>query len=306
MKFARLAVGLGLAAILAAAPGITPGQLAAGFQNPPDSARPWVYWFWSDGNISREGITADLEAMHRVGIRGVLIMEVDQGIPQGPARFLSAQWRELFQHVFREAARLGIEVNMNNDGGWCGSGGPWITPELSMQVMVWSETHVKGPRRFEAPLPQPKTTQDFYRDIAVLAFPTPAAEGVRMADASPKLTYGVDHKDFDFGKLIDGNPGTVAMLPQEKAGQPHYLNIEFPKPFAAQAITVAVDVWRTSIPAAIEASDDGRRFRPICQFNALWPASSVNFDRVSARYYRVAFPPCGPRTRGSEHRARRS
>src|SRR5438105_1053824 len=79
-------------------------ELERGFHNPPDSAKPWVYWFWSDGNISREGITADLEAMHRVGIRGVLIMEVDQGIPKGPAPFLSPQWRELFQHVVKEAA----------------------------------------------------------------------------------------------------------------------------------------------------------------------------------------------------------
>src|SRR5271157_2895626 len=100
--------------------------LRTAFVNPPESAWPWVYWFWSDGNISREGITADLEAMHRVGIRGVLIMEVDQGIPKGPARFLSPQWRELIQHAVKEATRLGITVNMNNDGGWCGSGGPWI------------------------------------------------------------------------------------------------------------------------------------------------------------------------------------
>ncbi|HWR50871.1 MAG TPA: glycosyl hydrolase, partial [Bryobacteraceae bacterium] len=119
-------------------------DLAKAFRNPPDSAKPWVYWFWSDGNISRDGITADLEAMHRVGIRGVLIMDVDQGIPKGPAPFLSPKWRELFQHVLKEATRLNIEVDMNNDGGWCGSGGPWITPELSMQIVVWSETHVTG------------------------------------------------------------------------------------------------------------------------------------------------------------------
>ena len=81
-------------------------ELAKAFVNPPDEAWPWVYWFWSDGNISREGITADLEAMHRVGIRGVLIMEVDQGIPKGPARFLSPQWRDLFKFVLRKLRGL--------------------------------------------------------------------------------------------------------------------------------------------------------------------------------------------------------
>ncbi len=66
-------------------------DLKSDFVNPPPSARPWVYWFWLNGNITREGITADLEAMKRVGIGGVLIMEVDQGAPQGPVAFAGPQ-----------------------------------------------------------------------------------------------------------------------------------------------------------------------------------------------------------------------
>jgi hypothetical protein len=110
--------------------------LANGFVRPPDSARPWVYWFWLNSNITREGITADLEAMKRVGIGGVLIMEVDQGAPVGEAAFMGTEWRELFKFAVAEAGRLGLEVNMNNDAGWNGSGGPWIKPEQSMQKVV--------------------------------------------------------------------------------------------------------------------------------------------------------------------------
>ena len=65
-----------------------PGELERAFLEPPDGAWPWVYWFVSDGNITREGITADLEAMHRVGIHGVLYMEVDQYVPKGPGALL--------------------------------------------------------------------------------------------------------------------------------------------------------------------------------------------------------------------------
>ena len=83
-----------------------------------------MYWFWLNGNITREGITADLEAMQRAGIGGVLIMEVDQGVPKGPVPFMSDTWQDLFQHVVTEARRLGLEVNMNDDAGWNGSGGP--------------------------------------------------------------------------------------------------------------------------------------------------------------------------------------
>jgi alpha-L-rhamnosidase/Glycosyl hydrolase 2 galactose-binding domain-like len=149
-------------------------DLEAAFRTPPPAVYPWVYWFWLNGNITREGITADLEAMKRVGIGGVLIMDVDQGTPSGPAPFGSPQWRELFKHACAEAGRLGLEVNMHNNAGWCGSGGPWITPELAMQKIVWSEARVEGPKRFEAVLPMPNTVGNYYRDIRILAFPSPA------------------------------------------------------------------------------------------------------------------------------------
>src|SRR6266404_400639 len=57
-------------------------DLQRGFLHPPDSARPWIFWFWLNGNITSNGITADLEAMKRVGIGGVVIMDVVQGTPK--------------------------------------------------------------------------------------------------------------------------------------------------------------------------------------------------------------------------------
>ena len=146
-------------------------DLAADFTRPPDAARPWVYWFWLNGNITSNGITADLEAMKRAGIGGGLIMEVDQGAPVGPMDFMGTPWRELFKHVHAEANRLGLEINMNDDAGWNGSGGPWIKPEQSMQEVTWTETNVAGPLHFEGKLTQPKATAKYYRDIAVQAFP---------------------------------------------------------------------------------------------------------------------------------------
>ncbi|MGB2754187.1 MAG: glycosyl hydrolase [Phycisphaerae bacterium] len=181
-------LSLGLCALLSATVAVATGEdLDKGFLSPPDSARPWVYWFWLNGNITREGITADLEAMKRAGIGGVLIMEVNQGTPKGPVAFMSPDWRELFKHVVAEASRLGLEVNMNNDAGWNGSGGPWIKPEQSMQKIVWSETNIEGPKRFEDALPQPQANHSFYRDIAVLAFPTPGA--FRIAEIQSKALF---------------------------------------------------------------------------------------------------------------------
>lgn len=254
---ARIAIA---ALLLGAAAFCAPPDLKSAFRNPPESARPWVFWFWIEGNISREGITADLEAMRRVGIRGVVIMEVDVFVPKGPVRFLTPQWREMFRHALKEATRLGITIDMNNDGGWCGSGGPWITPELSMQIVVSSETRAGGPRRFSGSLPQPKATSGFYRDIAVVAFPTPPADLPRMDDAGAKFTR-------------DGNVVTI----------------EFPRPFSARSVTIALDSFRAAASGTLAVSDDGAAFRDIRGFNVSWPASSVSFDRVASRRFRLTF-----------------
>src|SRR5204863_4164998 len=135
---------------------MTSSRLEQGFRNPPDSVRPWVYSVWLNRNVTSNGITADLEAMKRVGISGLLIMDVDQGTPKGSATFNSEQWRDLFKHVCVEAHRLGLQVNMNNGPGWCGSGGPWVTPELSMQKVVWTETVLRGLAHCETNLTQPQ------------------------------------------------------------------------------------------------------------------------------------------------------
>ncbi|MCX7016538.1 MAG: glycosyl hydrolase, partial [Candidatus Sumerlaeota bacterium] len=71
-----------------------------------------------------------------------------------------------------EAQRLGLKIATCPCAGWCALGGPWITPEQSMQVLVWSETPVRGPKRFQDRLPQPQTVLGFYRDVAVLAVPS--------------------------------------------------------------------------------------------------------------------------------------
>ena len=179
--------------------------LAAGFAHPPDAARPWVYWMWMDGNLSRDGITADLEAMRAAGLGGVVICEVNVGVPRGPVEFMSPEWRWLFKHVVREAERLGLEVTLNAGPGWTGSGGPWVKPEQSMQHIVAAGVDVAGPSRFDAVLPRParrpaffgeaglpreiKAVMDgFYRDVAVLAFPTPVS-GHPIADIDEKALY---------------------------------------------------------------------------------------------------------------------
>jgi hypothetical protein len=179
-------------------------ELSARFLNPPAEAKPWVYWFVMDGNLRREGITADLEAMKRVGIGGLLFMEVDVGIPKGPMKFMSPPWRELFKHANQEAARLGLQMTMPASPGWTGSGGPWVKPEQSMQKLVSSETNLTGPKPFHAALPPPEKIAGFYRDVAVLAFPTPE-KAYRIDDILEKAIYRRSH--------FSSESGTKAFIP---------------------------------------------------------------------------------------------
>jgi len=187
-------------------------ELAKNFVSPPADARPWVYWFWLNSNITREGITADLEAMKRAGIGGVLIMEVDQGAPVGPVAFMGDQWRDMFKFMISEASRLGIEVNMNNDAGWNGSGGPWVPLDKSMQVVTASEIQVAGGTRFTGQMPMPVTHKGYYRDITVLAFPTPAD------DQNPAYRIrNLDGKSMSSGGMMTGSLDVTkgSAVPQE-------------------------------------------------------------------------------------------
>lgn len=159
-------------ALSAAATAAEP-SLDEGFAEPPATARARTWWHWIDGNVTREGITADLEAMRRVGIHEAQIFNVDQGYPDGPLVFMSPEWLEMFRFAVTEAERLGLEIGFNNGSGWSSSGGPWITPEFGMQRVVYTLSECTGGGRVRLTLPQPETKLGFYRDIAVLAFPTP-------------------------------------------------------------------------------------------------------------------------------------
>ena len=162
--------------------------LAVGFLSPPDSARPHTWWHWMNGNVTKEGITADLEAMQRVGIGGVQIFNAGEGIPAGPVKFNSPEWHEMFSFAVKEADRLGIEVCLHNCAGWSSSGGPWNSKENSMQRLTISETKVSGGQKVSGVLSQPRTEWNVYQDVAVLAFRTPDGEDASMKSAARSET----------------------------------------------------------------------------------------------------------------------
>lgn len=110
------------------------------FMNPPMQARPSTYWMWMNGHITKEGLTADLEYMKRNAYGAAMMFNTGVGIPRGAVDYASPQWEEMTIHAVKEAERLGMELYLQNSPGYSGTGGPWITPEYSMQQLEWTET----------------------------------------------------------------------------------------------------------------------------------------------------------------------
>ena len=151
------------------------------FDAPPESTKPYMYWYWLNNNVSAKGITADIEAMKRAGIGEVYIGHVvSDGIPEGTVPILSPEWWQLVAYAVREGDRIGVRVSMFNGPGWSQSGGPWMKPEQSMRYLVSAETRVTGGRTFSG---VPAKNAKAIQEVAVIAYPVPAQDGATVRPA---------------------------------------------------------------------------------------------------------------------------
>src|SRR6476620_3248223 len=145
LRTQRVVLGV-TAAIVVAAPSAlaqNPTALERSFSTPPDAAKPRVWWHWMNGNVTKEGITADLEWMKRVGIGGFQMFDGGFGVPQFTDKrlvWMTPEWKDAFHHAGSEASRLGLEMAIAASGGWSETGGPWVKPEQAMKRAVWSDT----------------------------------------------------------------------------------------------------------------------------------------------------------------------
>ena len=196
-------------------------ELKSGFIQPPDSARPGVYWYFMDGNLSKEGMTKDLESMKKAGIGQVVFLEVNVGVPRGEVDFMSEEWLDHFEHMVRETERLGITITLGVGPGWTGSGGPWVKGNESMRHLVASKTTVKGGTevQIELAIPEPKDPyfglhqfpepirerwEEYYEDVAVLVFPAPK---------DPFVIDNIEKKALYYREPYTSKPGVKPFIP---------------------------------------------------------------------------------------------
>ena len=113
------------------------GTIEKNFRNTPENQKLGVYWYWVAGNMSKDGVVKDLQAMKKVGINRAFIGMIgeEQGVPQGPVRLFTDEWWDILHTMFKTAGELGIEIGMFNSPGWSQSGGPWVEPEQAMRYL---------------------------------------------------------------------------------------------------------------------------------------------------------------------------
>ena len=275
-----------------------PRSLRDQFQNPSDEAKPWTFWYWMYGAVSKEGITADLEAMKHAGLGGTYLMPI-KGVSEGAqyngkAQQLTPEWWEMVRFSMEEADRLGLKLGMHICDGFALAGGPWITPKESMQKVVWSDTIVDGGKLNALRLPQPEAYENYYEDIALFALPVEDT-----ADEMPAKITCVNLATANNVKSAQTvNMDAAGVI---RSSYPCYIQYEYKQPFTCRNIEIVLNGNNYQAHRLkVMASDDGVNYRFVKQ---LVPArqgwqnpdenSTHSIPATTARYFRFYWTPEG-------------
>lgn len=227
----------------------------ASFLAPPKVYHPETWFHFIGGNVSKEGITRDLEAIAKAGFSGIQFFHGQFGGPwpgvDPQITSLSANWDDAVKHAAIECRRLGLNFSMNNCPGWATSGGPWIEPTNAMRNIVWSRTDVAGGNLVtqNLPFPQPSTEawRD-YKDVTVLAFPTPLGDsGKPLVPGSIKSNVDVDWKPY-----LAGHAQTPLRLSPAGTKKPYWVEVKFDKATVVRSVEFS----------SIQAFNHGQSYEP--------------------------------------------
>lgn len=241
----------------------------ASFLAPPKVFHPETWFHYIGGNVSKEGITKDLEAIAKAGFSGIQLFHGQFGGPwpgvEPQITSLSANWDDAVKHTATECRRLGLNFSMNNCPGWATSGGPWIEPSNAMRNIVWNRTDVTGGDLITRtlPVPQPSTEpwRD-YKDVTVLAFPTPLGDsGTSLVPRSIKSNVDVDWQTY-----LSGEAKKAIHLSPADPKKPYWVEVKFDKPTLVRSVEFSsvqgfnhYQSYEPGVKVAIQAVlDDGK------------------------------------------------
>lgn len=298
-------------AIGAEAPPPPADALAAGFANPPNAARPRLWWHWMAGNVSAQGARLDLDWMRRIGIGGVHAFSGGK-LPEPivvpkPIAFMSPEWQAIFRQSVGQAREASMELGIAGSPGWSETGGPWVSPVDAMKKYVWAETVVEGGRPLARALPAPprvsgafqgaktgKSSLEAYGEASVFAFPTPALE----APAEP-IKWSTAAGDITLSETSPGAPteGVSLRLVPDAGRQEVWLQASFTKPVAVGAVSLGVQngailtVEAEQAPGVFERVGEGVIDATTGPLAHGAPQETLAFTPVTTQRLRLRFAP---------------
>ncbi|MCF3111699.1 DNA-binding protein [Niabella sp. CC-SYL272] len=277
----------------------TAADVKTAFTNPPEQARPWVFWYWMHAAVSKEGITADLESMKSAGIGGAYLMPIGDTSAKlpfdHPVRQLTPEWWGMVNHAMKEAKRLNLKLAMHFSDGFALGGGPWITPERSMQKITWSKRYARSEANSPIKLDQPETNEGYYRDIAVFAYPAKSNAAFTGENIEPRVTTSTG-VTADFLALPD-----VGGKQSFKTDTDAWIRYEYPRPFTARSVRIHIGGNNyQALRLVVQSSNDGIHFKTITQLEPPrhgWQDTDADYTfslpGTSAKYFRFVYDKTG-------------
>jgi hypothetical protein len=226
-------------------------EIETGFVHIPDSVQTSIYWYWLSGNISKEGVVKDLEAMKKVGINRAFIGNIGlDNVPYGKVKMFSDEWWDILHTTLKTATRLNIQIGIFNAPGWSQSGGPWIKPQQSMRYLTSSEVSVKGPVSYHRKLVKPDAD---FQDVKVLAYPVSQDYDSDISTLKPSFssTPVIDSLD----NLMDHNYATAVHL---SANQPVTLEVNTNSDYTVRGVVMATTHQQVKLDGDIQAKINGK------------------------------------------------
>lgn len=273
-----------------------------------DNAKPWTFWYWMYGAVSKPGIHADLVGMKNVGLGGTYLMPI-RGVAERPefkgeARQLSPKFWEMVDYSLQQADSLGLDMGIHICDGFALAGNPSILPEESMQKVVWTDSLVAGGKKLDdMMLKRPESYRNgklqsagceggYYEDIAAFA--------IRCADV-PLLNLSSKSPLFFQPSQIDCSEGISTKKGYYLASQPSTITYTFDHPITVRSMQVVPNGNNIqSQRLLVQVSDDGVHYRDVKQLvppRQGWQNTMCNYTfslpTTTARFFRFAWTPDG-------------
>ncbi len=225
-------------------------QVKSIFKLAPDTIITGTYWYWISGNISKDGVIKDLEAMKKVGINRAYIGNVFlDDVVEGKVKMFSDEWWDILHAALKKAGELNITIGIFNAPGWSQSGGPWVKPSQAMRYLASSTVQIQGPLATPIQLQKPKPE---FQDVKVIAYEVPKDFNQSITENMANFTSSPQLPNLNY--LFDNNEETKINL---KRAEDFILNITTNQPQTIRSVEFQISQQAIAFHGELQVKKDG-------------------------------------------------